>query len=57
MNVAEMTFTVETNGPRGWRPFMSEWPDLFRARESAAKLTASQGVETRVIDSEGQVWA
>ena len=52
-----LTFTVELNGRRGWRPFMGNYPDLFAARTSAAKIGASQRVETRVTDSDGRLWA
>ncbi len=52
----EFTYTVELNGRRGWYPFMGNYDDLFNARESAASLAISQGVEARVTDSDGQVW-
>ena len=52
----ERTFTVQTKGRLGWRPFSEQYPDLFTAKESATKLAASVRVETRVTDSGGQVW-
>lgn len=51
-----LTFAVETRGKRDWRPFLGPYDDMFRAREAAASLGASQGVEARVTDSDGQVW-
>lgn len=52
-----LSFTVETRGARGWRPFLGHYDDFFKARKTAASLTASQGVEARVTDSDGRVWA
>ncbi|GAA2082277.1 hypothetical protein GCM10009840_18010 [Pseudolysinimonas kribbensis] len=51
-------FTVEIRKTRPeFRPFLGGYADLFEARQIAASLIASQGVEARVTDGDGRVWA
>ena len=53
-----LSFVVETRKRRpDFKPFVGPYDDLFEARRVAASLVASQGVEARVIDDDGRVWA
>jgi len=53
----ELEFYVETHRKKGWRRHYEPLTDLYSARRAAADLAQLPGVETRVTDSDGQVWA
>lgn len=52
-----LEFHVETRRRKVWKRHYEPLADLFEARRAAASLGGLPGVETRVTDEDGQVWA
>lgn len=52
-----LDFYIETRRRKSWRRYYEPVTDLYAARQAAARLAELPGVDTRVTDSDGQVWA